>query len=83
MNNFEKSCMELATKLISANVKFTYKKLYEGGKFQFTNGADAICHKWSYGGEQGFFETFGFEEDNGDVTGWLTADEVVSRLKKI
>ncbi len=48
---------------------------------------DAICHFGSYGYEQGLLEIMGdrlmTEQDGGgSVAGWLTADQVIERLKK-
>lgn len=42
---------------------------------------DVICHRGSYGYEQGLLETMGMPEDGSDVTGYLTADEVIARLE--
>ena len=47
---------------------------------------DAICHFGSYGYEQGLLEIMGdrlmTEQDGGgSVAGWLTADQVIERLK--
>lgn len=48
---------------------------------------DAICHFGSYGYEQGLLEIMGdrlmTEQDGGrSVAGWLTADQIIERLKK-
>ena len=48
---------------------------------------DAICHIGSYGYEQGLIEIMGdrlmTEQDGGgSVAGWLTADQVIERLKR-
>ena len=45
-------------------------------------GWDAVCHDFSYGGKDGLLETMGMPEDNGDVTGYLTADDVIARLTR-
>lgn len=42
---------------------------------------DVICHRGSYGYTQGLLETMGMPEDGNDVTGYLTADEVIARLE--
>ncbi len=42
---------------------------------------DAICGKYSYGGKDGLLETKGMPEDGKDVTGWLTAEDVIKRLE--
>jgi hypothetical protein len=41
-------------------------------RFNWCDG-DVICHCGSYGGHSGLLETMGFEMDNADVTGYLTA----------
>ena len=69
--------------LIENNIQYTRRSLYEGWQFYIrgTDG-DIICHKGSYGGDSGLWESMGFDWDEEDVTGYLTAQEVVSRLKK-
>ena len=46
---------------------------------------DAICHRGSYGFEQGLLEIYGSivdEEKDGDsVVGWLTAEDVIKRIE--
>ena len=43
---------------------------------------DAICHKYSYGHEQGLLEIMGLNEDPyDDVEGWLTAQQVFERIR--
>lgn len=43
-----------------------------------------ICHDFSYGGKQGLLEIMGLTKDDveGDVEGWLTANEVFVRIFK-
>ena len=44
---------------------------------------DAICHRGSYGFEQGLLEIYGnivTEEDGDSVVGWLTAEDVIKRI---
>ena len=41
---------------------------------------DVICHKYSYGGEDGYLEMMGLTEDDYDVEGWLTAEQVFRRI---
>ena len=47
---------------------------------------DAICNFGSYGHEEGLLEVYGetvvFPEDGDSVAGWLTAEDVIARLKK-
>lgn len=45
---------------------------------------DVICQFSSYGGEQGLLEIMGdiVEEGEGDVVGFLTADDVIERIER-
>lgn len=44
---------------------------------------DAIQHKYSYGGTRGLIEIMGFPlVDGGDVEGWLTAEQVLEKVKE-
>lgn len=44
---------------------------------------DAICHRGSYGFEEGLLEVMGsYILGHDDVEGWLTADDVIEMLKK-
>lgn len=45
---------------------------------------DAICHRGSYGAEQGLLEIMGSIVSDGTadtVEGWLTADDVIRRIE--
>ena len=69
--------------LIENNIQYIRKHLYKGWQFYIlgTNG-DIICHEGSYGGNDGLWESMGFDWDDGDVSGYLTAREVINRLKE-
>lgn len=44
---------------------------------------DAICHKGSYGYDNGLLEVMGeIVKDDYDVEGWLTAAEIIKRLEE-
>ena len=43
---------------------------------------DVICHEGSYGGDMGLLEIMGLICEEGDVKGWLTAEEVFERIKE-
>ena len=47
---------------------------------------DAICHYGSYGYEKGLLEIMGtivdYDKVGDSVEGWLTADDVVERMKR-
>lgn len=45
---------------------------------------DAICHRGSYGFEEGLLEIYGkivTAEDGDSVVGWLTAEDVIKRIQ--
>ena len=74
---------EMEQLLIENGIKYIRQPLFEGWQFYIkgTDG-DIICHGGSYGGEDGLWESMGFVWDKGDVTGHLTAQEVINRLKE-
>ena len=41
---------------------------------------DVICHEYSYGGSDGYLEIMGLTENEDDVEGWLTAEQVFYRI---
>ena len=41
---------------------------------------DVICHKYSYGGNDGYLEIMGLTENGDSVEGWLTAEQVFCRI---
>ena len=69
--------------LIENNIKYRRKRCYEGWQF-FIDGTDGdgVCHEMSYGGNDGLWESMGFDWDEEDVSGYLTAQEVINRLKE-
>ena len=74
---------EMEQLLIENNIKYRRERCYGGWKF-FIDGTygDIICHNISYGGDDGLWESMGFVWDDGDVSGYLTAWEVISMLKE-
>lgn len=74
---------EMEQLLIENNIKYIRRRLYKGWQF-FIEGTygDIICHERSYGGNDGLWESMGFIWDDGDVSGYLTALEVIGRLKE-
>lgn len=46
------------------------------------DGWDVVCHSGSYGGRDGLLESYGMKEDDGDVTGWQTAEDIIERLEE-
>lgn len=54
--------------------------VYKDGRISW----DAICQHGSYGFKEGLLEIFGEiidQEKEGDVIGWLTAEQVIERLE--
>ena len=74
---------EMENLLTKNNIEYTRKPIYGGWQFYIhgTDG-DIVCHNYSYGGYNGLWESMGFDWDDEDVTGYLTAEEVINRLKE-
>ena len=74
---------EMEQLLIENNIQYIRRHLYKGWQFYIegTNG-DIICHEGSYGGNDGLWESMGFVWDEGDVTGRLTAKDIIRMLKE-
>ena len=74
---------EMEQLLIDNNIKYRREQCYEGWQFfiDSTDG-DIVCHRSSYGGNDGLWESMGFVWDEGDVTGYLTAEDVIRMLKE-
>ena len=47
-----------------------------------TRDWDAICHRGSFGYEEGLLEIMGSITRNDDVEGWLTAEDVIERIEE-
>lgn len=69
--------------LIENNIEYNRIRLYEGWQF-YIHGIDGdiVCHRGSYGGNDGLWESMGFVWDEGDVTGNLTAEDIIRMLKE-
>lgn len=73
---------KLAVGLQKRQVEYTLHPLLGGLQIR-CNDWDAVCHDYSYGHEVGLLEIAGIlvaDEADDDVEGWLTADEILSRL---
>lgn len=67
--------------LMIHNIPHTIEPLFNGYKITFPwCKGDAIIHSYSYGHEEGLFETMGFPWDGEDVTGGLTRRELTNRI---
>jgi len=92
MNICLKEISKLAQYLTIMGVPFIAKPLYDGYQIIVNDNDgdyewDAICHSNSYGHEVGLLEIMGSivdkERVNDEVEGWLTAEEIAMRVKKI
>lgn len=76
---------KLASMLLSANIPFQFRDLYDGTQILFPSIenciADAVCHSNSCGHEKGLLEIMGVgvQDVADDVEGYLTAEEVFRR----
>ena len=69
--------------LIENNIEYNRIRLYEGWQFYIhSTDGDIVCHRGSYGGNNGLWESMGFVWDEGDVTGNLTAEDIIRMLKE-
>jgi hypothetical protein len=76
---FEKEINKLASLLDKAGIPYEMNELFDGWVICYPNDvereSDVICHKYSYGHEEGLLEMMGLTEDD-DVQGYMTAEEV-------
>ena len=74
---------KLAKGLLENGIEFYYYDCWDGVQI-CCDGWDVICHSGSYGHEQGLLEVMGtvarVDDDDDDVEGWLTAEEILQRL---
>ena len=67
--------------LIQKGLEYTRKPLYDGAQIICGNW-DAVCHRYSYGHEDGLLEIMGDIVRCGydSVEGCMTADEILERI---
>ena len=73
--------MKLAFGLYDRGIEFKAQSFFDG--IQFIIGDwdwDAVCHSGSYGHENGLIEVMGLPQCQGDVIGYLTAEEVLNMV---
>lgn len=77
--------------LVEADIPYDKSRVFGGKQLQYPcKGDDRVCsvilHKGSYGRSEGLLEIMGLLTDEelecDDVVGYLTADDVFSRIKK-
>lgn len=74
----------LASLMLNEEMNFNFCTLYDGYTIRLLNECneeiiDCIQHKYSYGAHQNQLECWSFED--GDVIGYLTAEEVLEEFK--
>ena len=76
--------MELAIGLRDRGIGFKTTSFLDGIQIVVGNGDwDAICHSGSYGHEIGLIEVMGLPQCQGDVIGWLTAEDVLKMVDEL
>lgn len=77
---------KLATLLSIYGIPFDKVECYDGWQIIYPNEnewiCDAIIHSDSYGHEDGLFEIMGLTENGDEVEGWLSAKDVLDRMRK-
>ena len=76
--------MKLAFGLYDRGIEFKAKSFSDG--IQFIIGDwdwDAVCNDGSYGYENGLIEVMGLPQCQGDVIGWLTANDVLKMVDEL
>lgn len=82
---FDEAKEELKRLMDERNIPYIIEKIDNGDhhgyqvRFKGIHG-DVVCSTFSYGGDKGLWESMGFTDDQGDTTGWLTAEEVVEMV---
>lgn len=72
----------LSRALMMRGIPHTIQPLFDGYKITFPwCEGDAIIHSYSYGHEEGLFETMGFPWDRDDVTGNLPRVELLHKIE--
>lgn len=94
MNNCPLEMSKLAQYLVVMGVPFTFNRYRDGLQIKVKTQNmdwDAVCNDLSYGHEVGFLEIMdNFKNiidfnnsDDGEVEGWLTADDIAQRVVEI
>lgn len=83
--NYEKEIFKLVQFFDNNRLSYTLEYLFGGYKFAPASQEwDVICHDFSYGHELGLLELMGSlvsEDYDDEVEGWLTAEDIIDRMK--
>lgn len=85
LNKSYVTIVRLAQYCATNAVPYKLYRLYDGWQVCFEkNGkkADFIEHGGSYGHEADLMESMGFDDDFNDVTGYLTVEDAVRKIKE-
>lgn len=79
---YSKAVENLKAVCAEAGVEVTRTRPHMDGFIVYFSGydGDAAIHSGTYGHEANCFETYNMPWDHGDVTGWLTVDQLVYAL---
>lgn len=80
LNTLYTTILDLAHRLEDENIPYDLHRCWSGWQICFEhngNYADIIEHDGSYGQEENLMESMGFEEDMGDVSGWLEVEDAM------
>lgn len=78
------SAANLLFALEEKKIKYELHRCCQGFGFVFPelpNEPDVAINEGTYGGDEGLFESWHFPDDNGDVTGWLTVEQVIEKVE--
>lgn len=82
----KRECIDKLAKLLDeAGVPYTRKPIWDGEQIRIGSLCDAVCYNFSYGSEDDLLEIMGAvtkeeAEENSDIVGWLTPEEVAKRF---
>lgn len=81
MVNYNYEVLKLASLLQARGFRFSVNEICGGAQVILYDSrnkrvADAVCHHYSYGGDEGLLEIMGLGAED-DVIGWLTAEDVL------
>lgn len=75
--------LDLAHRLEEEDIPYDLHRCWSGWQICFEhngNHADIVEHDGSYGHISNLMESYGFEEDNGDVTGYLGIADAMTMI---
>ena len=79
--NYTREVLKLASLLLARGFRFEVRDIWDGAQVILYDSrnkrvADAVCHQYSYGADEGLLEIMGLGAED-DVIGWLTAEDVL------